>query len=318
MKLRLTVGSELMFEKAGEEPFYSINQANGISVDSFLLLLKEIERFIPEFEKAIGMSEARSRLWERLDEAVYAGRTTVEKHLKNQYFSEFEIKSDTAYILIENYELAKTKAWLIRSKYYAYDFTVLRFMLTRPVHEDTHSHVHKTEYSALFSELVDNTRERIEEKKPSVRRKIRKVPLEFTAPIYVREKEEMLARRMQRFALNAFLRKYYEHDSEWYGLLGVPLFLPPNLEVVEEIKRITRRKVVFKSGFVSTYRKILREYAGAITKSEEGIYEDAMVYLHSSTEDLINVTKKCLEGDYSGLRRREKELVWRPGAGMKI
>lgn len=318
MKLRLTVGSELMFEKAGEEPLYSINQTNGISVDSFLLLLKEIERFILEFEKAIGMRGARNRLWERLNEAVNAGRTTVEKHLENQYFSEFEIKSDTAYILIENYELAKTKAWLISTKYYAYDFTVLRFMLTRPVHEDTHSHVHKTEYSALFSELVDNTKERIEEKKPSVRRKIRKVPLEFTAPIYVREKEEMLARRMQRFALNAFLKAYYECNSEWYGLLGVPLFLPPNPEVVEEIKKITRRKVEFKSGFVSTYRKILREYAGAITKSEEEIYEDAMVYLHSCTEDLINVVKKCLEGDYSGLRRREKETVWRPGVGMKI
>ena len=314
MKLRLTKQSELMFEKAREEPFYSINQENGISADSFILLLKEIERYILEFEDAIGLKGARNWIGERLHETVNAGRTTVERHLKNMYFSEFAIKSDTAYILIENYEL--TKKWLIRSKYYVYDFTVPRFIFTRAVHEDTHSHVHKTEYSELFSELADRTRVRIEEKKPPAKRKIKNLPWEFTAPIYICEKEEIVARKMQRFALNAFLKAYYKHDSDWYSLLGVPLFLPPNPEVVEEIKRIAKRKVEIKTGFFSTYRKILTEYAGAITKSEGEIHEDAMAYLHSSTEDLINVVKKCLEGDYSGLKIIEREFVWSPGVKL--
>ncbi|RJS69737.1 hypothetical protein CW714_08205 [Methanophagales archaeon] len=313
MKLRLTEQSKSAFEKADEEPFYSINHTNGISVNSFLSLLKEIESFIHEFEKAIGMRGARKWIGERLNEAVNAGRTTVENHLKKMYFSELTISSDTAYILIENYELTKTKMWLIISKYYAYNFTVLRFMVTRLVHEDTHSHVHKTEYSALLSELVDKTRERIEKKKPAAKRKIRKVALEFTAPIYVKEKEEILARRMQRFALDAFLKAYYECDSDWYGLLGVPLFLAPHSEVVEEIRGIAGRKVEFKNGFVSTYRKILREYVSAITKSEGRICEDARGYLLSSTEDLINAVRMCLEDDYSGLRKRERERVWKPG-----
>lgn len=318
MKLRLTDSSELTFEQAGEEPFYSINLANGISVESFLSLLKEVEGFIPEFESAIGMSGARALVGERLHEAVHAGRTTIERHLTNQYFSEFVITTDTAYILIENYELGKTRVGLIRSRYRAYDLTVLRFMVTRPVHEDTHSHIHKTGYSALFSELVDKTRRRIEEKRPSARIKIKRLPLELTAPIYLKEKEELTARRMQRFAINAFLKAYYERDPDWYSLLGVPLFLPPHPGVVEEIKRITRRDVDFKGGFLSTYRNILREYAGAIAASEERIYEDARLYLHSRTEYLINMVKKCLNGDYSDLKTREREIVWRPGCEMKI
>lgn len=187
MKLRLTEESELMFEKAAEEPFYSINQANSFSSESFLLLLNEIDSFILEFEAAVGMNEAVTRIGERLNEAVSAERTTVEGHLKNRYFSEFEIKSDTAYILMENYELIKRKVGLIRSNCYVYDFTVPRFMVTRPVHEDTHSHVHKTEYAALFAELVDRTRTQIEEKQPSSWAKIKDLPMEFTAPIYVKE-----------------------------------------------------------------------------------------------------------------------------------
>ena len=318
MKLNLTESSELTFEKACEEPFYSINSANGISTESFLALLKEIESFVPEFETAIGMSGAQIRIGERLHEAVHAGRTTIERHLANQYFSEFDIKSDTAHILIENYEMRKTRVGLLNSVYHAYDFTVPRFILTRVVHEDTHSHIHKTDYSVLFSELVDKTKGHIEDKKPSARQKIKKLPPELTAPIYVKEKEEVVARKMQRFALNAFLKAYYEHDPDWYILLGVPLFLPPHSEAVEEIKRITRGKVDFKNGFLSLYRGILREYAGAIATNEEGIYEDARLYLHSRTEYLITLVKKCLEGDYSDLRTREKELVWKPNCGMKI
>ncbi|KAF5427467.1 hypothetical protein C5S39_13405, partial [Candidatus Methanophagaceae archaeon] len=73
-----------------------------------------------------------------------------------------------------------------------------------------------------------------------------------------------------------------------------------------------------KSGFLSTYRKTLGEYACAIAKTENGIYEDARGYLRSRTEDLVSAVQKCLEGDYSGLRTIERELVWRPGSGMKI
>jgi hypothetical protein len=69
---------------------------------------------------------------------------------------------------------------------------------------------------------------------------------------------------------------------------------------------------------LSKYRKILREYVGAIAKSEEAIYEDARNYLCSRTEYLINVVKKCLKGDYSDLRTGEKELVWRPDVGMEL
>ena len=318
MKMRLTEESDLAFEKAGEEPFHAINQANGISTDSFLSMLKEIESFIPEFENAIGLHGATTWIGERLHEAVHAGRATIDRHLTNQYFSEFDIKSDTAHILIENYELAKTKTGVLKSTYRAYDFTVLRFMVTRLVHEDTHSHIHKTEYSALFSELVDRTSKQIDDKKPPAGVKVKKLPFELTAPIYVKEKEEQAARRMQRFALNAFLKVYYERDPDRYGLLGVPLFLPPHPEVIEEIKQATKRDVDFKSGFLSTYGHILHEYVDAIAASEAKIYEDARLYLQSRTDYLINLVRLCLDGDYSGLRTSERELVWKPDRGMKL
>ncbi|MHC1622991.1 MAG: hypothetical protein ACXQTR_00175, partial [Candidatus Methanospirareceae archaeon] len=99
---------------------------------------------------------------------------------------------------------------------------------------------------------------------------------------------------------------------------GVPLFLPPHPEVVAEIKRITRGKVDFKSGFLSAYKRIMSEYAGAIATSEESIYEDARLYLQSRTDYLISLVQKCLEGDYSGLRAKERELVWKPGRGIKM
>lgn len=318
MELELTEESKLAFEKACEEPLHAINRANGISAETFLSILKEIESYIQEFENAIGMHGARSWIGERLHEAVRVGRTNIERHLANQYFSEFEIKTDTAHILIENYEMTKTRARLLKSMHRAYDFTVLRFMVTRPVHEDTHSHIHKTEYSALFAELVDETKRRIEVKRPAAWIKIKKLPLEITAPIYIKEKEELTARRMQRLALNAFLKRYYEQDPEWYGLLGVPLFLPPHPEVVEELKRTTKREVAFESGFLSTYGKILDEYAGAIAASEEAIYEDARFYLQSRTELLTTLVKRCLDGDYSDLRTKEREKVWVPERGMKI
>jgi len=318
MRLRLTDSAMVAFEEAGKEPLSTINQANGISVETYLSLLKEIERFIPEFESAVGMKGARVWIGERLHEAVLNGRTTIDRHLTSQYFSSFELSTDTAYILIENYELAKARMGLMRRSHQAYDLTVLRFMLTRSVHEDTHSHLHKTEYSALFSELVDKTKRRIEEKRPSPRIKIKRLPLELTAPIYLKEKEEITARRMQRFALNAFLKVYYERNPDWYGLLGVPLFLPPHPNVVEEIKRITRSEVDFKTGFMSRYRPILSEYVGAIAATEERIYEDAELYYRSRTDYLINLVKNCLNGDYSDLRTKEREVVWQPGRELKI
>ncbi len=307
-----------MFEQAGMEPYQAINQANGVSPESYLSLLKEIERFILAFEEAIGMSGARTWIGERLHEAVHAGRATIERHLTNQYFSEFDISSDTAHLLIENYEMRKTRAMLLRSKFCAYDFTVLRFMVTRPVHEDAHSHIHKTDYSALFAKLVDHTSKQIEAQKPSERVKIKKLPLELTAPIYLKEREEMVARRMQRFALNAFLKRYYDRDPDRYGVLGVPLFVPPHPEVVTAIKRITKGNVDFGSGFLSTYRSILREYAGSIASSEAEIYEEARSYLQSRTDSLIALVHQCLEGDYTGLRTREREVVWRPYRGQKM
>ncbi len=318
MTLQLTEESELAFEQADEEPFRSINRANAISTESFLTLFTEIERFIPAFETAIGMNGATAWIGERLHEAVRAGRTTIERHLSEQYFSEFDIRSDTAHILIENYETAKTRVGLLKAGYRAYNFTVLRFMTTRLIHEDTHSHIHKTDYSPLFSELVDRTKRRIDDERPAASAKIKELPLELTAPIYLKEKEEVVARKLQRFALNAFLKAYYKRDPDRYGLVGVPLFLPPHREVVDEIKRLTTGEVEFKSGFLSTYRNILSEYVGSIATREGGIIEDARLYLQSRTDDLINLVQQCLEGDYTGLRTREREFVWQPGCRRKM
>ncbi len=304
--LKLTRESKRALVLADEEPFGYINRRNGISSDLYLSLLHEIEDYLPEFEDAVGMRGARVRIGERLVEAVNAGRTTVKDHLKMLYFSCFAIEEDTAYILIENYELTRIKEWLIKTRYHAYNFTVLRFLLTRQVHEDTHSHVHKTDYSALYSDLAEKASDSTGHSMVSM------------APLYVREKEEVIARRMQRFAINAFLKRYYEHDTDRYSILGVPLFLPPNSEVIEDIKRTLPWKVEFKHGFLSVYRKILDEYVGAITKSEAEIYETARDYLASRTDQLIEVVQKCLRGDYSGLRTIEPDIWWAPGRDMKI
>ncbi|MBN1763474.1 MAG: hypothetical protein JW878_10460 [Methanomicrobia archaeon] len=318
MKVQLTKDTKFAIETAAEEPYLSINRENGITKDAFLALLAEIDGFIPEFEAALGLSGAETWIGERLHEVVLAGRTTVERHLTKQYFSEFDIRSDTAHILVENYETVKTRVGLIKTGYRAYDFGVLRFLLTRLVHEDTHSHLHKTEYSALFAELADRTKALIEAERPSGHVKIRQLPLELTAPIYLKEREEVVARKLQRFAINAYLKAHYERDPERYGLLGVPLFLPPHPTVVVELKRIAGGGVDFKNGFLSTYRNILREYVRELATSETGIYEEARGYLHSRTEELNALAKRCLEGDYTGLKTIEREVVWRPGHGMKF
>jgi hypothetical protein len=318
MKLQLTKDTKFAVETAAEEPFLSINRENGITKDAFLALLTEIDQFIPEFEAALGLSGAEAWIGERLHEAVLAGRTTVERHLTKQYFSEFDIRSDTAHILVENYETIKTRMGILNTGYRAYDFGVLRFLLTRMVHEDTHSHIHKTDYSALFAELVDRTKARIEAERPSARVKIKELPLDLTAPIYLKEREEVVARKLQRLAINAYLKAHYERDPERYELIGVPLFLPPHPVVVAELKRIAGGNVDFKNGFLSTYRGILSEYASAITTSEAGIYEEARVYLQSRTEELNTLAKRCVEGDYTGLKTIEREVVWKPGRGMKL
>jgi hypothetical protein len=98
----------------------------------------------------------------------------------------------------------------------------------------------------------------------------------------------------------------------------VPLFLPPHPEVVAEIKWVTHGKVSFRSGFVSSYRTVLAEYVGAIASSKESIYESARRYLQSRTEALRAQAQQCVEGDYSGVKARECELIWRPGRGMKV
>jgi hypothetical protein len=318
MKLKLTEDSKLAVETAEEEPFRAINRENGITKDAFISLLVEIEGFIQEFETTVGLSGAETWIGERLHEAVQAGRTTVERHLRKQYFSEFDIRSDTAHILVENYETARTRVRWLKTAYQAYDFAVLRLLLTRLVHEDTHSHLHKTAYSALFAELVDRTKARIEDERPSGHEKIKALSPALTAPIYLKEREEVVARKMQRFAINAYLKAHYERDPERYGLLGVPLFLPMHPEVVVELKRMTGGNVRIQNGFLSTYRSILRDYVRELATSEAGIYDDARAYLQSRTDELNTQVKQYLEGDYTGLKRMERELVWKPGRGMKL
>jgi hypothetical protein len=317
MRLDLTEEARDAIERASEEPFSAINKANGISPDAFISLLEECLRFIRTFEEAIGMQGARSSMGERLHEAICSKRATVEQHLANQYFSVYMIPTDTAYILMENYELERLRLRLT-SSYRGYDFTVLRFLLTRMVHEDTHAHLHKTDYARLFAELVDRTQARLKEAQLPARLTLQEAPEDLTAPMFLKEREEVAARNMQRFALNAYLKEFYERDPARYGLLGVPLFLPPHPVVVAEIKRVTPGKVVFKSGFVSSYRTVLAEYVGAIASSKDGIYESARRYLQSRTEALRAQAQQCVKGDYSGVQARECELVWRPGRGMKV
>jgi hypothetical protein len=317
MSLDLTEEARDAIERADEEPFSAINKANGISSEVFFTLLEELLRFIRTFEEAIGMQGARSSVGERLHEAIRAKRATVEQHLANQYFSVYMIPTDMAFVLVENYELERLRLRLT-SSYRGYDFTVLRFLLTRVVHEDTHAHIHRTDYARLFAELVDRTQARLKDAQLPARVTLQEAPEDLTAPMFLKEREEVAARNMQRFALNAYLKEFYERDPARYSLLGVPLFLPPHPKVVAEIKQATHGTVAFRSGFVSSYRNVLAEYVGAIASSKEGIYESARRYLQSRTEALRAQAQQCVEGDYSGVQARECELVWRPGRGMKV
>ena len=317
MRLDLTEEARDAIERAGEEPFSAINTVNGISSEAFCSLLEELLQFIRTFEISIGMQGARSSVGERLHEAISEARTTAEQHLANQYFSVYLIPTDTAYILMENYELERLRLRLTRS-YRGYNFTVLRFLLTRAVHEDTHAHIHRTDYARLFAELVDRTQSRLEDAQLPPRVSVRDAPEDVTAPVYLKEREEVAARMLQRFALNAYLKEFYAHDPARYSLLGVPLFLPPNPGIVTEIKRVIRGKVAFRSGFVSSYRTILAEYVGAIASSKDDIHESARRYLQSRTEALRAQAQQCVEGDYSGVKARECETVWRPGRGIKV
>ena len=80
-------------------------------------------------------------------------------------------------------------------------------MLTRLAHEDTHAHLLRTEYGRLYENLARKAMERMQERGIRGDVALKKLPLDVSAPIYVREKEEKVARRMQRFAINAFLRR---------------------------------------------------------------------------------------------------------------
>lgn len=317
-RLHLTQDMVRALEAAGEGPYDAVNLTNGHSSEAFHSLLRELEEFVHAFELAIGLQGAARWCGERLHEAVHAGRATVEQHLSGQYFSAYTLETDTAHILLENYELARVRAGLLTRAYQGYAFTDLRFLLTRLAHEDTHAHLFKTEYAGLFAELRDRSQRRLDEVKPSARAKIKRLPLELTAPLYLKEREEVAARRMQRFALNVFLKEQYGHDPDRYGLLGVPLFLPPHPAVCREIKRQTNGVVEFRSGYVSTYRHLLAEYVGALVTSPEEIRLEARQYLHGRAGELITLARECLTGDYRSLRAREREFIWRPGRGQKL
>ena len=83
-------------------------------------------------------------------EVVKAGRATVEAHLNLSYFSMFDIRSETAFILMENYEVQRLG--ILRRRYAVYDLSALRFLLTRLAHEDTHAHLLMTEYGRLYED----------------------------------------------------------------------------------------------------------------------------------------------------------------------
>ena len=307
-KLKLTDSAERMIESADEEPFRTFNSMNNISAERFFDILGEIEQFVLKFERETGMRSASKWIGERLSDAVSAGRTTVKSHLEHLYFSMFDVRSGTSFILMENYEILRVG--FFRRRYKVYDLSVPRFILIRIIHEDTHAHILSDEYANLYAELLQIARdeaERAERNESAERAGIIRISPRISAPVHVIEIEEKIARGMQRYAINAFLIekiekikkiKKIEKCDEIIGIFGTPLFVMPDGYVMKCISdMIHRASVEFKAGYLSE-QQYIREYARSLRQGVDDIYERARTYLHRNVEFLKDVVKCCLNGDY--------------------